>query len=291
MEITTITAPGSVTLSDLEQSINGEEPALGPVVDLGNDGLHTLVTFNESASPPGAGIVLRTTRGGQTPVVPGFTLVCQGNCIVFGQMMGVAAFRSGRNGAAGPAVDPASAMAQALTSELPAALQFKPLIDAAAAAAGFAPSLVAGIGSVESAWGTSALMRPKGPTGTGDATPRARPNPNRPGRSMPTDGKGFGRGLLQIDWDAHEFARTGNWQDPQANIEFGVGVLAAARDGVRGKIGAIDLLAATCLAYNAGVSGALRSIAATGAEAATAPSSYPFRVLKRAAFYRANGFG
>ena len=67
-------------------------------------------------------------------------------------------------------------------------------------------AIVAGIGSQESGWGTSALLHPNGPSGTGDNKPRSPKPPLRPA-TMPTDGLGFGRGLMQIDWDAHEFAR------------------------------------------------------------------------------------
>ena len=82
-------------------------------------------------------------------------------------------------------------------------------------------AVVLAIGSKESAWGL--ILHPPGPAGTGDPTPR---NPAKWGSAMPTDGLGWGRGLMQIDWYSNQFARTGNWRDPQANIMFGCGLLA-----------------------------------------------------------------
>jgi len=66
---------------------------------------------------------------------------------------------------------------------------------------------------------------PQGPQGTGDFAPRLRKSKYRDGR-IPLDGRGFGRGLMQIDYDYHEFARTGNWPDPHENINYGCGLLA-----------------------------------------------------------------
>jgi len=53
-------------------------------------------------------------------------------------------------------------------------------------------------------------------------TPR---NPSKWGVAMPPDG-GWGRGLMQIDWYSNEFAKTGDWQDPRANILYGCELLA-----------------------------------------------------------------
>lgn len=40
---------------------------------------------------------------------------------------------------------------------------------------------------------------------------------------------------MQIDSDAFEFARTGNWKDPAANIQFGCQVLAECQDFLQRK--------------------------------------------------------
>jgi hypothetical protein len=82
-------------------------------------------------------------------------------------------------------------------------------------------AVVMGIGSKESHWGFA--LKPQGPAGTGDFTPR---NPAKWGVAMPTDGLGWGRGLMQIDWYSNDFAKTGNWQDAEANILYGCELLA-----------------------------------------------------------------
>jgi len=82
-------------------------------------------------------------------------------------------------------------------------------------------SVILSIGSKESQWGLA--LRPKGPAGTGDFTRR---DPAKWGHAMPTDGLGWGRGLMQIDWYSNEFARTGNWRDARANILYGCSLLA-----------------------------------------------------------------
>ena len=85
---------------------------------------------------------------------------------------------------------------------------------------GLPVNVVAAIGSKESQWGLA--LRPAGPSGTGDWTRR---DPEKWKVPMPTDGKGWGRGLMQIDWASNDFARTGDWEDPRANILFGCGLL------------------------------------------------------------------
>ena len=82
-------------------------------------------------------------------------------------------------------------------------------------------SVIAAIGSKESRWGL--LLKPPGPAGTGDFTPR---DPRKWGEAMPTDGLGWGRGLMQLDWYSNDFAKTGNWHDARANILYGCALLA-----------------------------------------------------------------
>ncbi|HET7884279.1 MAG TPA: hypothetical protein VFL55_25555 [Acetobacteraceae bacterium] len=290
MIIKEVTFAGSSSLSDLETFADQQEEVLGPLVNLGNAGPNTVLTFAMDDPPPKQFIILRLTPAGNTPVVPGFSLVCQGNCLIGGQLTGVAALRSDAEKPAAPMVKPGTALEQALTAELPAALSFKPLIDAAVSANNVRPAIIAAIGSVESGWGTSSLMHPTGPTGTGDRTPR-RPNPPQRPDSMPTDGLGFGRGLMQIDWDAHEFARTGNWRDAAANIAFACELYAANRDQfVRQGHTAEDAAIAAIAAYNMGFTGASRLIASSGLKAACAAGTYADKVLSRIEFFRSKGF-
>ena len=94
-----------------------------------------------------------------------------------------------------PANDPS------LVAQLNEATKYKGFIDDASAQSGFQPSLVGGIGSRESQWGLG--LRPPGSAGMGDFARRRFPTQFRSG-PLPPDGGGFGRGLMQIDFDARE---------------------------------------------------------------------------------------
>jgi len=67
-------------------------------------------------------------------------------------------------------------------------------------------------------------LTPKGPTGTGDFIPRKPGNlyykHADPSTGLPPDGKGWGRGLMQIDYGVHiDWFKSGaSWQDAQTNI-------------------------------------------------------------------------
>lgn len=316
MLTTDITCPGTHTLSDLEQLADQQEELLGPLVNLGNAGSDSVLTFDMDAPPPLQPLVLSAGTPGATP---GLQLVCRGNCLIGGQLTPVSALRALVSTAdadthagpddpgatvsvptnhpvaaipAVPAVQHGSALEAELRSHLSTALGFAPLVHNSSTAHGLAPALVAAIGSVESAWGTSPLMQPNGPAGTGDRKPRDPAPPLRSG-SMPPDGLGFGRGLMQADWDAHDFARTGAWRDAAANIAFACSVLAGDRDRFATELhlAPADAVAAAVAAYNAGHRGAADRIKAAGLAAATAPGTYAGKVLARVAFFRDNGFG
>lgn len=110
-----------------------------------------------------------------------------------------------------------------LQADLEAASQYRQIIERASAAYDLNVDLIVAMGSRESRWGLA--LRPPGPGGTGDHSSRPTLRAGRTG-PKPPDGGGFGRGIMQIDYDWHEFARTGNWKDPQANIEYGCNQLA-----------------------------------------------------------------
>lgn len=291
MTLTDVTFPGTHSLSELEQFIDQQEEILGPLVNLGNAGPNSVLTFDMSDPPPTRFVVLRTTSDGNSPTIDGFSMVCQGNCLIGSQLTGVAALRSDGGKPGGPSVKPGSASKLALTGELPAANTFKAVMVAEAAPRAIPPAVIAAIGSVESGWGTSNLMQPTGPAGTGDRAPRNPSPPLRPG-PMPTDGLGFGRGLMQIDWDFHPFARTGNWQDAAENIRFGCALLAADRDRFVKELGmsADDALMAAIAAYNAGFGGTSQLIREHGLKSAFLPGRYAAKVLARIDFFRSNGF-
>lgn len=113
-------------------------------------------------------------------------------------------------------------------------------------------ALICGIGSRESGWGSA--LKPTGPGGTGDFTHRRYPTGLRQG-PLPPDGGGFGRGLLQIDWDAHPFARGTMWTDASANIRYGFSVLQQSVIYVRSKVPELSImqqLRAGVAGYNCG---------------------------------------
>ena len=177
-------------------------------------------------------------------------------------------------------------------TELAAALGYKGLIFASASKYELDPAIVAAVGSRESGWGTGSDMKPKGPGGTGDWAARS-PKPPLRG-TMPTDGLGFGRGLMQADWDWSDFARTGNWADASANIDFGSKELATDIKGfLKRGLSDSDALRAGVAAYNHGFGGVWADIQSGGmaaVDAGTAGHNYSADVLARADFYRAKGF-
>jgi hypothetical protein len=153
-----------------------------------------------------------------------------------------------------------------------------------------APCVLAGIGSRESGWGLQ--LRPVGPTGTGDFTKRRFPSKFRTA-ALPPGNTGYGRGLLQIDFDAHEFARTGNWQDAAANIRYGAGVLNGMwkfmhdRTAIRG----LGLLRASLAAYNCGGGNVVRALNANlDIDYYTTGRDYSVDVLNRAGWFQAHGW-
>ncbi|OQW94356.1 MAG: hypothetical protein BWK79_06320, partial [Beggiatoa sp. IS2] len=103
--------------------------------------------------------------------------------------------------------------------------KYRGAIENAARRYDFQPAIICGIGSRESHWGLT--LRPPGPAGRGDFSKRAARGSRK--TAEPPDGPGYGRGLLQIDYDWHEFARTGNRQSPTENILYGCKVLDDAR--------------------------------------------------------------
>jgi soluble lytic murein transglycosylase-like protein len=135
------------------------------------------------------------------------------------------------------------------------------------------------------------ILKPEGPTGTGDSLERRSPTRFRDGR-LPPDA-GFGRGLMQIDFDAHEFARTGNWKDPEENISYGCKVLADSQDFIRRKtnLEGIPLLRAALAGYNAGPGNALRAFRdGHDLDFFTTGRDYSKDMLNRAGFFQLKGW-
>lgn len=177
-----------------------------------------------------------------------------------------------------------------LLKQFTEATKYKAFIEEAAAKHGFSPSLIAGIGSRESHWGLA--LKPVGPAGTGDFAKRKYPTSLRDG-PLPPDGGGFGRGLMQIDFDAHEFARTGKWQDPKENIFYGCKVLGDSNDFIQRKanLQGRELLRAALAGYNAGPGNALRAIRdGRDIDFYTTGRDYSQDVINRAGWFQLKGW-
>lgn len=164
-------------------------------------------------------------------------------------------------------------------------LKYDEFIKQGARNAGVSVSIIWAIGSRESAWGLA--LKPQGPTGTGDWTKR--------NGALPPDGLGWGRGLMQIDYASHEFARTGAWKNALENILYGSRVLRQSYRHLeqRTKLRGRELLRAALAGYNAGP-GAVERVVNAGMDCDkfTAHRNYGADVLARAAWFReVGGFG
>ena len=173
-------------------------------------------------------------------------------------------------------------------AELAELAKYEGAVTAAAAKHDLPAAVLAGIGSRESGWGLA--LRPPGPGGTGDFLRRRYPTRFRSGQ-LPPDGAGFGRGLLQIDFDAHPFARSGPWRDPSANIDYGASVLATAMSFLRDRsnLAGDRLLRAAVAAYNSGAGNVLRALTSgLDVDYYTAGHNYSADVLDRAGWFHAH---
>ena len=76
---------------------------------------------------------------------------------------------------------------------------------------------------LETRSGTADALDVPGPSGTGDFGAR---DPAKWGMAMPPDGRGWGRGLWQIDYGSHrEWLETHDWTDPVVNCGKAVSIL------------------------------------------------------------------
>jgi hypothetical protein len=181
----------------------------------------------------------------------------------------------------------APANAAGHSRELTEALKYKDDIAAAASACGLDPLLICAVGSRESAWGLT--LRPPGPAGTGDWTPR---NPAKWGYAMPPDHLGWGRGLLQVDYQ-QEFGKTGAWRDPAQNIMHGATELAQNIAFFR-RAGHpnVDPVRAGIAAYNCGRGGVLKAIENNlDIDRYTTGHDYSQDVLRRMQWFQGKGIG
>jgi len=177
-----------------------------------------------------------------------------------------------------------------LKKQLNEALKYKAFIAEFASAYSFPHCIIGGIGSRESMWGLA--LKPLGPEGTGDTIKRKYPTAYRTG-PLPTDGGGYGRGLMQVDFDAHEFARTGKWKDPKENINYGCQVLSNCYQFMKRKSGLTgnELLRASIAGYNCGPGNVLRAIRdGKDIDYFTFGRDYSKDVMNRAGWFQLNGW-
>ena len=177
-----------------------------------------------------------------------------------------------------------------LLEDLEAAARYGATVVAAAGHYGLPPAIIVALGSRESRWGLE--LEPRGPTGSADRTPRPFLGPDRAG-PLPPDGRGFGRGLMKVDYDVHEFARSGAWHEPDANVRYVCGVLVGFRPVLRQRtvLHGAALLRAMLAAYNCGLDNVLRAVRhGLDLDFYTAGRDYAREVLNRAGFFEAHGW-
>lgn len=177
-----------------------------------------------------------------------------------------------------------------LLKQLQEVNKYRGIIEAAALRHDLQPAVLCGIGSRESHWGLA--LRPIGPGGRGDFARRAPRGKRR--TAEPPDGPGYGRGLMQIDYDWHEFARTGLWQNPRENILYACKVLEQAKIFFkRHKIHLPpdQMLRAILAAYNGGATATLQAIrAGKDIDANTTGRDYSQDVLNRSGWFQLHGW-
>lgn len=150
---------------------------------------------------------------------------------------------------------------------------YLPFIEKAAAQANVPPSIICGVGSRETEWGLSPALDVPGPGGKGD--------------------HGHGRGLMQIDDRSHEFARTGKWQDPEANILYAAKVLTQSANYISKKFPSLKgeaLLRATLAGYNCGPGNVAKALSkGLDVDYYTAGRNYSRDTVDRAGWFQGKG--
>lgn len=182
---------------------------------------------------------------------------------------------------------------QSLLKQLAEAKKYKRFILDATDKYNLLSSVIVGIGSRESQWGLT--LKPKGPEGTGDFTERK--------GILPPDGLGWGRGLLQIDYHWHEFAQSGNWQDPKENIFYGCKLLSenirnirrralnATGESVIKGFDPADTLRAAIASYNCGILAVFTAIRnGQDIDHYTTHQNYSFDVINRSEWFKNYGW-
>jgi hypothetical protein len=93
---------------------------------------------------------------------------------------------------------------------------------------------------------------------------------------------------MQIDYDAHDFARGNDWKDPKKSFLYGMKVLTDNRNFIAKKtsLQGEALLRAAVAAYNCGAGNVLKAIQkGRDVDFFTAHRDYSKDVFNRAGFY------
>jgi hypothetical protein len=157
-----------------------------------------------------------------------------------------------------------------------------------AAIHGFQASVIAAIVSRESAWGLS--LTPLGPAGTGDFAKREAFDG---GTGLPPDGHGWGRGLMQIDYEWQEFAHTDKWKDPSSNIAAGCNILDVNRVFIlrHADLHSMLLLRAVVSAYYCGPGNVIKALNRKfDVDHYTSGGNYSVDVMSRAGWFQLHGW-
>ncbi len=172
--------------------------------------------------------------------------------------------------------------------QLQEANKYRSIIEEAARKTNLPVAIICGIGSRESHWGLA--LKPPGPGGRGDYAKRKARGVRR--GLEPNDGGGYGRGLMQIDYDWHEFARTGNWQNARANIMYACSVLNSARRFfTQRNVSEEQMMRAIIAAYNAGATATYTCISGgQDIDCKTTGRDYSADVLSRAGWFQLHGW-
>jgi hypothetical protein len=179
---------------------------------------------------------------------------------------------------------------QTLVGTTPSAAdQYMPMILSSAHQYGIPSIVIVAIGWQESRWGASTRLDQPGPGGAGDFYARTPgtsshwekvPNvtltmtpPTKVTRSwtwdkktnppqvvIPNDGRGWGRGLMQLDW---QLAQTVQWDDAATNIDNGANVFANDLKQMQStypQLSQATQILCALAAYNGGASRVITSV-------------------------------
>ncbi len=156
-----------------------------------------------------------------------------------------------------------------------AAQQYADVIEQVATESGERPQVLTAIGWRETRWGTSPDLDVQGPSDFGDPLPGP--------YAIPDDGRGWGRGLMQIDFQR---AETINWEDPLTNVREAAKVLAEKRAYISSHVADLtpdELERATVAAYNHGEGGSVNNLlAGRDVDSGTTGGNYSADVLSNA---------